>query len=299
VVYNVEKTKFRVKWNSIPEQNVQYLVELDDGSRGANWREIASVEGSKKKLTHEVDNLEAGKNYLVRIKVVDADKNTGPPSKPVSVTLFREDTTVDLPLLRAYSSQQLEQMTFVSTPKWFSAHRSFPILAWIEIGVVVLALLYAIALNVVASSTATFVDETTFQFAGTLQILVIVEIILIFLLIVCFIVRLKLYSTEKEIVRFVGTVLNAVSNLAAVVALIRAAASTLVSIFYLLMLIREILFIFVDKYFYAHWLPPKRRKIINMTFTVLYLVMYSALVVIGVVKIILKGIDVGFTSTVL
>jgi len=129
----------------------------------------------------------------------------------------------------------------------------------------------------------------TFRFQNTLQIIVVVEIVVIFCLVVFFVGRLYFYFKEREIIRFTLGILNLVSHVGCAVAVGRMAPSTLILIFWAIMLIREIVSFFVGVAFYKKVLPVSRRKVLTNLGVLSYTILYIALLASGVVKITLLG----------
>jgi hypothetical protein len=100
-----------------------------------------------------------------------------------------------------------------------------------------------------------------------------------------------LFRLEREIIRFIIGIINTLAIIVICVALARKGPATLITIFYFLYLVREVLFLFVDKKFYAKFYPSKRKKISNLVLTIIALIVYIALLAIGICKIVLKGVD--------
>lgn len=115
-ITKIGKKNFHVKWKALKDFKLQYKVECDLGTRGSSWEEVAQVSNKKKKnLNVNVENLEPGRTYLVRVIVINEGKE-GPPSRPVSVTTFQEDTLVDISLLSSRTSIELEEMVIIGKP---------------------------------------------------------------------------------------------------------------------------------------------------------------------------------------
>ena len=111
-ITKIGKKNFFVKWKALKDSKLQYKVECDLGTRGSSWEEVAQVSDKKKNLNVNVENLEPGRTYLVRVIVVNEGRE-GPPSRPVSVTTFQEDTIVDISLLSSRTSIELEEMVII------------------------------------------------------------------------------------------------------------------------------------------------------------------------------------------
>ena len=118
------------------------------------------------------------------------------------------------------------------------------------------------------------------------------------LVILALFVRIHFFRLEKEIIRFAICIVNTLANVAIIIAIGRNAPSTMIFLFFVLMLIKEVLSFIVDKLFYAKFFPAERKKLSNFTMSVFFTICYCILVGIGVATMIVKGIDAGFSDLV-
>lgn len=132
--------------------------------------------------------------------------------------------------------------------------------------------------NILSDIPAFTVDTSVLEFATIIQILIVIEALVAVAVVCLFIWRIRVAYLEKEVVRFLICITNALSNTGIVVAVIRSAPSTLISIFYLIMLLREFLSFAVDRTFYQYYYPAKRRKISNRLLITIYVILYLILV---------------------
>lgn len=70
-VIGIGKEKFTLEWKTLPAKGLSYIVEFDEGTRGANWTQKVTIENTKerKKMKTEIDGLVPGQSYMVRIVV--------------------------------------------------------------------------------------------------------------------------------------------------------------------------------------------------------------------------------------
>lgn len=85
--------------------------------------------------------------------------------------------------------------------------------------------------------------------------------------------------------------INILSILLAIVALARSSPSTLLLVYYGLMLLRELLHVAVDKSFYSKFYPMERKRISNYTLSVTLIVVCGGLVATGILKLIFIGVE--------
>jgi hypothetical protein len=201
-------------------------------------------------------------------------------------------------------------MTIVETPKWVSAHRKLSVLAWIDLVLIILALfgaigkfssrlhlflesydflcgfsLLAIVVLYWAYPTA---QPVNFEPQNTLDILSIVAAVIVVVTFLLSCVRCHFCRTEREITRFVMSLIVCVSLLVILYAVITQAPSTLITIFFFWMLVRELLFFVVDRQFYMRFYTPTRRRISNALTTTLFILLYAVEVSLSVAVIVIK-----------
>lgn len=75
----------------------------------------------------------------------------------------------------------------------------------------------------------------------------------------------------------------------AIAALVQDTPSVLMLLFFATMLVHEVLNLLVERSFYKHYLPPKRRRVSNALLAVLCLLGYGGLVGLSAANVGLKG----------
>jgi hypothetical protein len=211
--------------------------------------------------------------------------------------------------------------------KWVTAYKQLPIIGWIEISIILLALAWIIVIHVIASTSVLSVDlnSSNLSFSDAILALDSLQIVFLGLVVLGFLFRLYLFITEisipllsryfnfkeREVIRFAATTTNTIANILAIIAVARDASSTMLFIFFALMFIRELLSFLVDKQLYpslsrqiaytlcyAKFYPAERKKLSNLTMTIMFSVMFAFLTGLGIANMILKGIDKGFGGLV-
>ena len=119
------------------------------------------------------------------------------------------------------------------------------------------------------------------QLATTLEIITIVAVIVVVAALLLAFMRIIFCRIEREVTRFVISIICSVSLLVILYAVVVQAPSLFITIFFFVMLLREILYFVVDNKFYRKFYTPTRKRISNTIITIIFIVLYVVEVALG------------------
>jgi len=155
--------------------------------------------------------------------------------------------------------------------------------------------LVGIILVIIFESSVKYPSSIDTTFSTTNTVLKSIEVILAIVVLILSLIKIYFYIKEKEIIRFAVVILNIINLILVILAILDNCPPILITAFYLLLLIAEILSFFVGKSFYKKIFIISRKKISNTTFSIVFIILYLALVVVGIVRLALfenKGISI-------